>query len=108
METKEPKPSPATTPFKCHVFVCVNDRGGTRKSCADGNSKEIAARLKEAAKARNFPPGEVRISQSLCLGLCEFGPNVVLYPQRIWFQAVTMDDVDRILDTVEQAIKEPA
>jgi (2Fe-2S) ferredoxin len=97
---------PKTTPYKCHVFVCVNDRGGTRKSCADGNSKEIAVRLKEAAKARSFPQGEVRVSQSLCLGLCEFGPNVVLYPQRIWFQAVTMGDIDRILDAVEKALKE--
>jgi len=95
--------SPKTTPYKCHVFVCVNDRGGTRKSCADGNSKEIAARIKEAAKIR-FAAGEVRVSQSLCLGLCEFGPNVVLYPQRIWFQGVTGDDIDRILDAVAQAL----
>ncbi|MEN6428886.1 MAG: (2Fe-2S) ferredoxin domain-containing protein [Phycisphaerales bacterium] len=98
--------SPKTTPYKCHVFVCVNDRGGTRKSCADGNSKEIAVRLKETAKARGFPPGTVRVSQSLCLGLCDFGPNVVLYPQRIWFQAVTMDDIDRILDAVAKAVEE--
>jgi (2Fe-2S) ferredoxin len=98
--------SPKTTPYKCHVFVCVNDRGGTRKSCADGNSKEIAVRLKEAAKARGFAPGAVRVSQSLCLGLCEFGPNVVLYPQRIWFQAVTADDIDRILDAVAKALDE--
>lgn len=106
MEKEEIKPSLEVTPYKCHIFVCVNDRGGTRKSCADGNSKEIAVRLKEAAKARNFPPGEVRVSQSLCLGLCESGPNIVLYPQRIWFRAVTMDDIGRILDTVEKVLKE--
>lgn len=100
-----PNKSPTMTPYKCHVFVCVNDRGGTRKSCADGNNKEIAVRLKEMAKAR-FPAGEVRVSQSLCLGLCEHGPNVVLYPQRIWFQAVTPDDIDRILDAVEQALQQ--
>lgn len=106
MEKEESRSFPDVTPYKCHVFVCVNDRGGTRKSCADGNSKEFAVRLKEAAKARNFPPGEVRVSQSLCLGLCESGPNVVLYPQRIWFKAVTADDIDRILDTVEKVLKQ--
>jgi (2Fe-2S) ferredoxin len=95
-----------TTPYKCHVFVCVNDRGGTRKSCADGNSKEFAVRLKEAVKARGFAPGDVRVSQSLCLGLCESGPNVVLYPQRTWFQGVTASDIDRILDAVEAVLKE--
>jgi len=108
MEQERLESSPQVTPYKCHVFVCVNDRGGTRKSCADGNSKEIAVRLKEAATARNFPPGAVRVSQSLCLGLCEFGPNVVLYPQRIWFKAVTLDDIDGILDTVEKALKKQA
>lgn len=106
MEKEESMPSSDVTPYKCHVFVCVNDRGGTRKSCDDGNSKEIAVRLKEAAKTRSFPPGEVRVSQSLCLGLCEFGPNVVLYPQRIWFRAVTLSDIERILDTVEKILKQ--
>ena len=96
---------PKTTPYKCHVFVCVNDRGGARKSCADGHSKEIAIRLKEAAKGRGFPPGTVRVSQSLCLGLCDFGPNVVLYPQRTWFQAVTVADIDRILDAAAEVMK---
>jgi len=100
--------SPRTAPYKCHIFVCVNDRGGTRKSCADGNSKETAIRLKEAVKARDLPPGAVRISQSLCLGLCDFGPNVLLYPQRIWFHGVTLDDIDRIVEAVDAAMNEPA
>lgn len=96
---------PGESPYKCHVFICVNDRGGTRKSCADGNGKEIAVRLKEAVKARGYPPGEVRVSQSLCLGLCEFGPNVLIYPQRIWFRGVAASDIDRILDAVDKALK---
>jgi len=108
MESEGLDKSPMTAPYKCHVFVCVNDRNGTRKSCADGNSKEIAVRLKEAAKARGFAPGTVRVSQSLCLGLCDLGPNVLLYPQRIWFQHVTPDDIDRILAAVEAALSEPA
>jgi len=100
--------SPVMAPYRCHIFICVNDRGGTRKSCADGNSKEIAARLKEAVKARGFPSGAVRVSQSLCLGLCDLGPNVLLYPQRTWFHHVTPDDIDRILAAVDAAMSEPA
>ena len=102
-EREQTDRSPGATPYKCHVFVCINDRAGARKSCADGGSKDLAADLKAAAKAR-FAPGEVRVSKSLCLGLCDFGPNVVLYPQRTWFQAVTPDDIDRILDEVARAI----
>ena len=39
MDTERP------TPFKCHVFVCVNDRDGERLSCADTGGKEIKDKL---------------------------------------------------------------
>ncbi len=93
------------TPFKCHVFVCVNDRQGERKSCADDGGREIKARLKEAVKARGWFAPQVRVSQSGCLGLCEGGPNVVLYPQEILFTGVTLDDVDRIVEEIGRCLE---
>ncbi len=88
------------TPFKVHVFICVNDRQGARKSCADENGMEIKARIKDAVKARGWFVPQVRVSQSGCLGLCEKGPNVMIYPQEILFSGVTLDDVDRIVDEI--------
>lgn len=84
------------TNYKCHVLVCVNDRQGERKSCADSNSREIRSLLKDSVKALGFPKGEVRVSQTLCLGLCSEGPNVMIYPQNIVFSGVTVDDVPAI------------
>lgn len=92
-------------PFKCQVFVCVNDRQGQRKSCADGGSREIRAKLKEAVLARGVLKTDVRVSSSLCQGQCEQGPNVMLYPQNRWFCRVTLDQVDEIADTVAQLVK---
>ncbi len=93
-------------PFKCQVFVCINDRGGARKSCADGGGVELRAKLKEAMAARSLPKTDVRVSGSLCQGQCEQGPNVMLYPQNKWFSKVTLDQVDEIADTVARLLRD--
>jgi len=86
------------TPFKCHIFVCVNDRHGVRKSCADGDSVEIYLAIKQGLKDIGIK--NVRVSQSLCLGVCERGPNIMIYPQGIWFSSVTIEDVDVIVKEI--------
>ena len=93
------------SPFKCHVFVCTNDRQGKRKSCADGNSTHIRKVLKEEVANRGWKP-KVRVSQCGCLGLCADGPNVILYPQKIWFSEVSENDVGEVIEAVEGIIKE--
>ena len=89
-----------TVSFVCHVFVCTNDRQGRRKSCADGNSAAVRAKLKEEINNRGWK-GKVRVSQSGCLGLCQKGPNVIIYPEKIWFSEVTEADVGEIVSKVE-------
>lgn len=95
------------SPYLCHVFVCTNDRKGARKSCADGNSGEVRRLLKEEVANRGWKK-QIRISQAGCLGVCEDGPNVMLYPQKEWFSGVREDDVPDILHHLEQIIKNPA
>lgn len=91
------------SPYKCHLFVCVNSRGGERKSCGDGCNAELKAILKEEIKNRGWK-GIVRVSESGCLGLCDAGPNIMIYPQKIWFSDVEKGDVPEILKTVEELI----
>jgi len=93
------------SPYIAHVFVCTNDRGGERKSCADGNSQLLKTKLKEAVEAKGWK-GKVRVSTSGCLGVCGEGPNVMIYPQKLWFSGVTPDDVDAILSTIERLMSE--
>ena len=101
------QPSPglqrAASPFVCHVFVCTNDRHGERKSCADGGSAPLREELKAAVNQRPHLKGRVRVSSSGCLGLCARGPNVMLYPQSVWFSGVTLADLPRILAAIERA-----
>jgi len=90
-----------TTPYVCHVLVCVNDRRGERKACADGESGDLRAYLKAEVERRGWKP-RVRVSQTGCLGLCQKGPNVMLYPQGIWFNDAGPKDADEILSRVAE------
>jgi len=91
-------------PYACHIFVCVNDRHGQRKSCADGHNPAIRKKLKDEVARRGWRP-QVRVSHCGCMGLCSDGPNVILYPQKIWFSDVSNDDVDSILSAVDGILR---
>jgi (2Fe-2S) ferredoxin len=92
------------SPFKCHVFVCTQDRQGKRKSCADDNSTQIRKVLKEEVANRGWK-SKVRVSSCGCVGLCSDGPNVILYPQKIWFSEVSENDVGEVIEAVEGILK---
>jgi (2Fe-2S) ferredoxin len=47
---------------------------------------------------------KVRISQCGCMGLCPNGPNVIIYPQKVWFSGVSPDDVDQIVSKVKEIL----
>ena len=94
-----------TAPYKCHVFVCVNDRKGAKKSCADGDSPALRLALKEQLRERGIAPGDVRVSQSLCMGLCDSGPNVVIYPQNVRISAAGIADIERIVAIIETLLE---
>lgn len=91
------------SPWVAHVFVCTNDRGGERKSCADNNSQLVKSKLKEAVNEKGWKE-KVRISTSGCMGLCAKGSNVMIYPQKIWFSEVLPDEVDEIISTIEHVM----
>ena len=93
-----------STPYVAHVFVCENDRKGERKSCADSNPHLIKSRLKQFINAKGWK-GKVRVSTSGCLGLCSTGPNVIIYPQKILFSEVTLDDASEIELKLESIMK---
>lgn len=91
------------SPYIAHVFVCTNDRGGARKSCADNNSGSVKTLLKEAVNERGWK-GRVRISTSGCMGLCAQGANVMIYPQKIWLSAVEPEQVEDIVEVLAELI----
>lgn len=92
------------TPYRCHLFICTNTRQDGRTSCGDGGTDDFRAALKEAIAVRGWK-GVVRVSACGCLGVCEQGPNLMIYPQGIWCSAVAADDLPAILQTVEELLE---
>jgi (2Fe-2S) ferredoxin len=93
-----------TAPYIAHLLICIKSRDGARKSCGDSTNPELKAILKEEIKKRGWKP-QVRISESSCLGLCDAGPNMIIYPQKIWLSEVTPDDVPEILELVGEVVE---
>lgn len=43
-------------------------------------------------------PPDVSMTPSGCLGFCEAGPLMVVYPEGVWYQPKTTADIDEIVD----------
>jgi (2Fe-2S) ferredoxin len=41
----------------------------------------------------------VRINGAGCLDQCAYGPTIVVYPEAVWYGAVTLADVDEIFES---------
>jgi (2Fe-2S) ferredoxin len=48
---------------------------------------------------------DVRVNASQCLDRCELGPTMVIYPEGVWYNYKTIEDVDEILETHVQGDK---
>jgi (2Fe-2S) ferredoxin len=44
-------------------------------------------------------PGKIRVSKSGCLGRCNSGPCIVIYPEGIWYSYSSFEDIDRIIES---------
>ena|SRR5271166_6135745 len=86
--------------FEKHIFVCANQRpDGHPRGCCDplGNAELQRAFKTELAKCELR--ASVRANKSGCLDQCEHGPNVVVYPEAIWYGNVRLADVEEIVQS---------
>jgi (2Fe-2S) ferredoxin len=86
--------------FERHIFVCCNQRpdGHPRGCCDPTGSAQLQLLFKQKLTARGLK-GRVRANKSGCLDQCEHGPNVVVYPDAVWYCHVNSTDVDEIIDS---------
>jgi len=41
--------------------------------------------------------GDVMLTNTGCLGICNEGPIVIVYPEGVWYGSVSSDDVSEII-----------
>ena len=90
-------------PYRKIVFVCVNKREPHEACCAHRESEAIAAALKERIKSLGLAR-QVRVSKSGCQDLCAKGPNVMVFPDDVWYHGVKAADVEHIVEHVRQGV----
>ena len=89
-------------PYQKILFVCINKREPKEICCSHRDSETIAAALKSRVKELGLSR-IVRVSKSGCQDLCAKGPNVMVFPDYVWYHGVTPADVERI---VQESIRE--
>jgi (2Fe-2S) ferredoxin len=81
-----------------HIFICTNQRAeGQRVCCGEAHGMALTAAFKEAIKEKKLQV-KMRAQKAGCFDICEFGPNVIVYPDGVYYGKVTLEDVNEIVE----------
>lgn len=81
-------------PYSRHVIIC------TGAYCSpERKGRDLYALLASLLEREGllFGPGRVKRGETPCLGVCESGPIVVVYPDGVWYSGVTAELLGRIV-----------
>ena len=83
-----------------HVFVCSQSRppGHPRGSCSSNGGTELLQASWHELQKRNLYE-VVAITYSGCIGPCDSGPNVLVYPEGTLYSKVSPTDIGEIFDS---------
>ncbi|HVP69401.1 MAG TPA: (2Fe-2S) ferredoxin domain-containing protein [Anaeromyxobacteraceae bacterium] len=82
-------------PFRLHVYSCQQEKSDPACCAARGSAAVLDALRKEIV-AQGLA-NEVQVTTCGSLGLCGRGPNMVVYPEGVWYSAVQATDVAEIV-----------
>ena len=95
--------------MKQTCFVCQN------VDCLSRGSEELMKEITQQIAAKSI---NAEVKPYICFGGCDFGPNIVVHPQKNWYAGVKKDDLPEIvnsldggpavsrLDTIDASLKE--
>ncbi|MCX6543905.1 MAG: methyltransferase [Acidobacteria bacterium] len=85
-------------PFRFHVYACDQQKPEGVPGCAARGSAVMIDALRKEIAARGLV-NHVQLTTCGSLGLCERGPNLVIYPDGIWYSGVKPEDVPEIVES---------
>jgi (2Fe-2S) ferredoxin/predicted O-methyltransferase YrrM len=85
-------------PFRFHMFVCTQQKPEGVTSCPASGSFAVLDALDRKIQASELKHN-VQITTCGCMGLCDEGPVMVVYPEGVWYRRVKSSDVSEIFDS---------
>ena len=85
-------------PFRFHLFVCTQQKPEGVQSCPAAGSFAVLVRLDREIQSQGLE-ADVQLTTCGCLGLCDEGPVLVVYPAGVWYRRVQPSDVPEIVAT---------
>ena len=85
-------------PFRYHIYVCDQQKPEGVPSCTACGACGMIEALRREIVAQSLA-NDVQITTCGSLGLCERGPNMVVYPEGVWYSGVRAEDVREIVDS---------
>ena len=85
---------------KKHILVCVQGRpaGHPRGSCQDKGCGQTWQAFSDAFTTRNLWAAGYLLTNTGCLGPCNIGPSVLVYPEGVMYTGVKPQHIDTIID----------
>ncbi len=85
--------------YKRHLFFCTHQAEEGKPCCNQHGARSLHKYAKQRVKEMGLhQPGDYRVNKASCMGRCDQGPVVVVYPDETWYTYVDREDVDEIID----------
>jgi (2Fe-2S) ferredoxin len=86
--------------YQKHVFFCTNQRKQGEDCCNNFDAQNMRDYVKDRVKALaiSTDTNRIRINSAGCMGRCEEGPVMVVYPEGVWYTYVDKSDLDEIIE----------
>src|ERR1035441_6181582 len=85
-------------PFRFHVFVCDQQKPEGVPCCSCHGSAQVIDALRREIVTHGLED-EVQVTVCGSLGMCDHGPNMIVYPDGIWYSGVGPADVPEIVES---------
>ncbi|MGA8069855.1 MAG: methyltransferase [Terriglobales bacterium] len=83
-------------PFRFHLFVCSQQKPEGVPSCPASGAFALLSAFDRELEARGLTR-QVQLTTCGCMGLCDEGPVMVVYPAGVWYRRVRPSDVSEIV-----------
>jgi len=83
-------------PFKYHIVVCTQQKAENVTCCAAAGASSLVGTLYGELGAAGLSDDAI-VSTCGCLGLCDSGPVMIVYPEGTWYVKLTPADVKEIV-----------